>query len=164
MDNIKIIGFKGNITSLDDTLEFINNIKKENPNSVIQLIDASCIGGLRHINHAIYHSYLAFERGENLAKDLSVEIVLRASGQRQISKAFKILGLKEGQIDICAIFIDCNNEIIDSFNDIFIREDSVLTTNSLKLQEVYNISNKEIEYMDIEDILIDKSTKLIVDY
>lgn len=164
MDNVQIIGFKGEITSLDNTLDFINKIKEENPNSVIQLIDASCVGGLRHINHAISHSYLAFERNENLAKDLSVEIVLRASGQRQISKAFKILGLKEGKIDICAIFIDCDNDIIDAFNDIFIRDDTVLTSDTLKLQEIYNISDKEIEYMDIEDILIDRSTKLIVDY
>ena len=162
--DIKIIGFEGYINSLNDFLNEVNAFKSKYPESTLQFVDASSIGGINHINHAVNQALIAFERNENLANDLSVEIVLRASAQRQISKAFNMLGLKEGESQICAIFINCPNEIINCFSNKFTLNNNVLQVNTLKLQNLYNISDKELMYMDIEDILIDRVTKLIVDY
>ena len=100
MDNLKILGFKANINSVNDTLKEIDSIKKDG--EIIQLLNADAIASKNHIIHGVNQAYLAFERGENLAKDISVEIVLRCSAQRQISKAFKVLGLKEGEMNLCA--------------------------------------------------------------
>ena len=38
---------------------------------------------------------------------------VRASAQRQISKALNILGIKEGQVNICAVAVNCNENIMD---------------------------------------------------
>ena len=103
MDNLKILGFRANIDSVSDTLNVIDSIKKDD--EIIQLLNADAIAGENHIIHGVNQAFLAFERGENLAKDISVEIALRCSAQRQISKAFKILGLKEGEMNLCAILI-----------------------------------------------------------
>ena len=93
---IKVLGFKGNIDSVSKTLDKINSLKNSD-DEIIQLLNADAIAGLRHVEHGVNQAFLAFRRHENLANDLSVEICLRCSAQRQNSKAFEILGLKEGK-------------------------------------------------------------------
>lgn len=164
MNNIKVLGFKGEIYSTQDTLDMINNIKKECPDCIIQLLDADYIAGKKHIIHAVNQSFLAFNRKENLANDLSVEICLRASAQRQISKAFNILGIKKGKINLCIVLVSCPDNFVDQLSDIFKRDDNVLSPVNSILMEAYDIHEKEIENRCIEDIIIDRITKLAVDY
>ena len=95
---------------------------------------------------------------------LSVEICLRCSAQRQISKAFEILGLKEGKMNLCAILINCSDESVDELSLMFDRDDNVLIADELKLMKIYDIDKNELANMHIDDIIIDKITKLIVDY
>ena len=97
-----------------------------------------------------------------MANDLSVEIVLRCSAQRQISKAFKILGLKEGNMGLCAILINSKDHTHE-LSSIFTRDDDVLIPNEEKLVEIYKISDDELQNMSIEEIIIDRITKLTVD-
>lgn len=164
LENVKILGYEADIKSIGETLDKINSLKeKNNDKGLIQLMDAKAIAGKKHLEHGIIHAIKSFERGENLAKDLGIEILLRTSGQRQISKAFNILGLKEEKMDIAIVMIDCLNETVDSLNDMFERNDSVLESDESILKEIYNIEEKELKNIHIEDVLIDKTTKLIVD-
>ena len=148
---IKVLGFKGNIDSVSKTLDKINSLKNSD-DEIIQLLNADAIAGLRHVEH------------ENLANDLSVEICLRCSAQRQISKAFEILGLKEGKMNLCAILINCSDESVDELSLMFDRDNNVLIADELKLMKIYDIDKNELANMHIDDIIIDKITKLIVDY
>ena len=161
MDNIQILGFKGVIDSVGDTLDRINSIKKDG--EIIQLLDADSIASTNHIIHGVNQAFLAFERGENLAKDISVEIVLRCSAQRQISKAFNMMGLKEGQMNLCAVMIDCD-DYSSELCEMFERDDGVLEGDDLKLMEIYKISDCETDNMSVEEVIIDRITKLAVDY
>ena len=161
--DIKILGFGGNIDSVNQTLAKINSLKN-NDDEIIQLLNADAIAGLMHVKHGVNQAYLAFSRAENLAKDLSVEVCLRCSAQRQISRAFEILGLKEGKMNLCAILINCSNEIVDELSLMFDRDDDVLIADESKLIEIYDINDDELTDTDIEDIIIDKITKLTVDY
>lgn len=159
--NLKIIGLKGEISSVSDTLNQINSFKKDD--EIIQLLNADAVAGRRHIEHGVNQAFLAFKRGENLANDLSVEICLRCSAQRQISKAFDLLGLKEGPMNLCAILIDCG-DYTDELSNLFSIDDDVLLPEVLKLKDTYSIGDDELEIMDVEDILIDRISKLIADY
>lgn len=161
MENIKIMGFTSKIDSVGDTLEQIDSIKKDG--EIIQLLNADSIVSPNHITHGVNQAFLAFERGENLAKDISVEIVLRCSAQRQISKAFNLLGLKEGQMNLCAVLINCDDHE-DELSEFFTRDDSVLKADDDKLMDIYKISDGELENMSLEEIIIDRITKLTVDY
>lgn len=160
MDNIQILGFRANIDSVGDVLNQINSIKGDD--EIIQLLDADSVVSKDHIIHGVNQAFLAFERGENLANDLSVEIVLRCSAQRQISKAFKILGLKEGNMNLCAILIN-SKDYSSELSSIFTRDDDVLHPDYEKLVEIYNISEGELHNMSVEEIIIDRITKLTVD-
>lgn len=161
MDNVRILGFKAKIESVGETLSQIDDIKKEG--EIIQLLNADSIVSRNHIIHGVNQAFLAFERGENLAKDISVEIALRCSAQRQISKAFKILGLKEGEMNLCAVLIN-SEDYTDELSELFELDESVLVPDDENLMKVYKITSDEIETMSIEDVIIDRITKLTVDY
>ncbi|WP_224425881.1 KEOPS complex subunit Cgi121 [Methanobrevibacter sp. TMH8] len=163
-DNIEIVGFKGNIDSIPDILKKVDSIKSNCCDGcIIQLIDSKAIAGEKHLLHGIIHGILAFKRNENLAKDLGIEICVRISAQRQISKALEILGLKEGEMEIVAILINCPDYFINELSNIFNRDDSVFTPDSSILKNIYNISDEELDVMEIENILIDKTSELIVE-
>lgn len=160
MDDIQILGFRANIDSVGDVLGKINSIKDDG--EIIQLLNADSVVSKNHIIHGVNQAFLAFERGENLANDLSVEIVLRCSAQRQISKAFKILGLREGDMNLCAVLIDSKDYTKD-LSLLFARDDDVLIPNEDKLIEMYKISDEELQNMSVEEIIVDRITKLTVD-
>ena len=158
--DLQILGFKGEIDSVGDTLNRINSIKKDS--QIIQLLNADAIAGIRHVKHGVNQAFLAFERGENLANDLSVEICLRCSAQRQISKAFDLLGLKEGPMNLCVILIDCD-DYTDELSRLFTLDENVLTPDEDKLKEIYSVDEDELKILDIEDIIIDRISRLTVD-
>lgn len=159
MNNVMILGFKASIDSVEETLDLIDTIKQDG--EIIQLLNADSIASTNHVLHGVNQAFLAFDRDENLAKDISVEIVLRCSAQRQISKAFKILGLREGEMNLCAVLINCRDytEILSS---LFTLDDDVLIADDEKLVETYNITNQELENLSVEEIIIDRITKLTV--
>ncbi len=161
MENIKILGFKGNINSIEETIKEIDSFKKDG--EIIQLFNADAVVSKNHIIHGVNQAFLAFERGENIANDINVEIALRCSAQRQISKAFEILGLHEGEMNLCAVLIDCD-DYSKELGLLFDADDSVFNADEDNLKNIYNISDDQLDNMSIEDILIDRTTKLIVDY
>lgn len=161
MDNIQILGFKGTINSIGETLDYIDSIKEDG--EIIQLLNADSIVSKNHIIHGVNQALLAFDRGENLANDLSVEIALRCSAQRQISKAFNILGLKEGEMNLCVILINSKDHF-EELSKIFTPDDSVFDLDESDLIKIYKISDDEIINMSLEDIIIDRIAKLTVNY
>lgn len=161
MDNIQILGFKGTINSIGETLDYIDSIKEDG--EIIQLLNADSIVSKNHIIHGVNQALLAFDRGENLANDLSVEIALRCSAQRQISKAFTILGLKEGEMNLCVILINSKDHF-EELSKIFTPDDSVFDLDESNLIKIYKISDDEIINMSLEDIIIDRIAKLTVNY
>lgn len=161
MDNLKILGFKARIDSVNETLDLIDSIKDDG--EIIQLLNADSIAGVNHIAHGVNQAFLAFSRGENLAKDISVEIVLRCSAQRQISKAFKILGLKEGEMNLCAVLVNCD-DYTDELSSVFTLDNDVLLADEERLMGIYGIECDEVKNISVEDLIIDRITKLTVDY
>ena len=164
LDNVEILGFTGNIESIPKTLEQVDNIRNSCCDvGIIQLMNADAIAGKEHLMHGTIHAINAFKRGENLAKDLGIEILIRTSAQRQISKAFDILGLKEGEMNIAVVLIDCPDYFVDELSSYFVRNDAVLEADESILKDLYKIPEKELKNMHISDVLIDKTSKLIVD-
>ena len=66
-------------------------------------------------------------------------------------------------MNLCIVLIDCD-DYSSELSSFFTRDDSVLNPDVEKLREIYSLDDDELKIMDIEDILIDRITKLIVDY
>jgi KEOPS complex subunit Cgi121 len=160
-NDIQIMGFKANISDLDEFMTKIDVIGQE---CTIQLLNANGIAGKVHIIHATKHAIIAFERNENIAKDLGLEICVRASGQRQISKALDILGIKEGLMKICAVAVGCNKIVLAELENIIGKKDNtILKPDYETLKELYKISDLELETLgSISNIMIEKTTSIIL--
>ena len=161
LNNIKIHDFSGDIVSVGETINQVNSFKKDG--EIIQFLNADGIVSHKHIVHGVNQAFNAFSRGENLANDIGVEILLRCSAQRQISKAFEILGLKKGYMNLCAVLINCSDDYLDELLSMFSRCDK-FSVNEDYLFENYNIDVDCLSNFTIEELIIDKITKLTVDY
>ena len=142
LDNVEILGFTGEIESIPKTLKQVEDIRNSCCDvGIIQLMNADAIAGKEHLQQGVIHAINAFKRGENLA----------------------ILGLKEGNMNIAVVLIDCPDYFIDELSDMFVRNDAVLEADESILLNLYDIPEKELKKMHITDILIDKTTRLLVD-
>ncbi len=160
--NIEIGGFESTII---DSKRIIRDLNKFNNNCIVQLMDANGIAGKEHVIHAIIHAIKSFNRNENISKDLGLEVCVRTSGQRQISKAIKMIGISNGKINVCTVAINCENNIMEVLENVLgERNDKVLEANDDKLKEIYNISDIESETAgNLTKLLMEKTALLILE-
>jgi len=104
---LKIIGAKGKITDVDSFLKIVNSFAKNN-NIIIQVFDADLIFGEKHLISAIEHAKRAIDRKTNTTNSLEMEILLYASGERQLKLAIPKMGVKKGKANIAFVFIKEN--------------------------------------------------------
>jgi len=61
----------------------------------VQVFDACRIAGPDCIKLAFFHADMAFKEDRNLVRDRMLEVLLRASGSRQVADAVKRVGVKD---------------------------------------------------------------------
>jgi len=83
----------------------ILNLSKEYK-IVIQVIDADIVYGKNHLISASEHAVRAFGQKKNSTNSLAMEILLYASGERQIQRAIQKVGIKKGNVNIALVFAD----------------------------------------------------------
>ncbi len=160
--NIQVAGYKSNINNFK---QLMYDISKFNPECTIQLMNAEGIAGKKHVIHATIHAIKSFSRKENISNDLGLEICVRTSGQRQISQALKMLGIKNGDLKVCAVAVDCEENIMEKLQEVLgERKDKVLEADDDKLKKLYGISSVEIETAgSISKILMERTSLLIIE-
>lgn len=68
----------------------------------VQAFDARYLVGRRHLERAVELADRAFDRGENVARERSVEILLYAAGRRQIDDALE-MGVRERRTPVAVV-------------------------------------------------------------
>lgn len=63
----------------------------------IQVVDARYVAGREHLEFALAQAEKAFEQGSNISKDPMIELLVRASAQRQIKKALELFGVNNSR-------------------------------------------------------------------
>ena len=149
--NMKIQGSSGDISSVNDFMIDVNNFA-ETHELIIQLLDADMIFGREHIISAFEHAQRSIHRDEASTHSIQMELLLYASGERQIKHAIKKMGVKKGKTAFVAIFLFTDEKkqsienIISMFNQKFqieVNESAILPIES-KLFD-YGISKQAIE-------------------
>ncbi len=64
----------------------------------IQVLNSKYVAGREHIEFSLNQANKAFEIGENISNDLMVELMVRASANRQIKRAFELFGLPSREV------------------------------------------------------------------
>jgi len=70
----------------------------------VQFVDARVVFGTEHVASAAEHAIRAFKRGRNVCREMRAEFMLYMSGQRQISTAIRIAGLRR-DTESCAMVV-----------------------------------------------------------
>ncbi|KYK22808.1 hypothetical protein AYK21_03530 [Thermoplasmatales archaeon SG8-52-2] len=147
---IKIIGAKGNIKDIDVFLKRVEDFSNKN-NITIQSFNADLIFGKDHIISAVEHAKRSIERKTNTTNSLEKEILLYASGDRQLKLAIPKMGVKEGRANIAFVLLNNENtEISNKITNDFLNslnlngDDKVLEGNRDTLRK-FGINDKEID-------------------
>ena len=128
-------------------------MKKEIGPHVFQLINADHIAGWEHLYFAALNALKAFQDTRNIAERLDIEILLYASCQDQINKAFTLIGLTPQTSRTALLTLTESEEaataaIRRATPLLGVPDDSVLEVNEEKfekIKELFFISEEELE-------------------
>lgn len=92
--------------SVEDVDAFVERLAAvgEDHGVAVQAVDARLVTGRAHLRAAVDHAVRAVERGENVARDPAVELLLYVAGRRQISQALAV-GVDAGETP-AAVVVD----------------------------------------------------------
>ncbi|CAG0957326.1 hypothetical protein METP3_00611 [Methanosarcinales archaeon] len=138
------------IEDIEIFLMKIKEIRKEK-DIVILALDADKLAGKDHLMFAIEKAINSFKTGRNIANDIGKEIMLYASGTRQINRAMKI-GVHSGKNNI--VLVGIGEEIDLSVFDEITPKD-VLQYEGAKnrvLMDIFNITEEEIKAVGVDKI------------
>jgi len=131
----------------------------------VQALDADKVVSERHLIFATQKAMLAFAEDRNIAKDLGVEILRYASGERQIERAFSI-GLSGSTQRIALVIIkpdgqeaDDIPEEISALIDVddrgcYFREDIIRAAFDISDEEVRAAGRERIGDLVIERVAL----------
>ena len=144
---MKVVGAKGNIQDVDSFLKQIISFTKKH-NFVIQVFNADLIYGKNHLISATEHAFRAMKQKTNTTNSLAMEILLYASGERQLKLAIPKMGIKKGNNNIAFVFTNSNisdrivNDVLKQLD--LERDDKVLEGDVNTLKN-FGLNKKEIE-------------------
>ncbi|RDI71841.1 KEOPS complex subunit Cgi121 [Halopelagius longus] len=92
------------VASVADVGEFVATVGdiSEETETTVQAFDARYVVSEAHLRRAVELADRSFERGENVARDRAVEILLYAAGRRQIDDALA-MGVSPGETPVVVL-------------------------------------------------------------
>jgi len=118
---MKIVSAQGTIQDIDSFLQQVLSFSQENK-IVIQAFNADVIYGKNHLASAVEHAVRAMKRKTNTTNSLGMEILLYASGERQLKLAIPKMGVKKGSASIAFVFASSIKGKIGKMTDRLIDE------------------------------------------
>ena len=135
--------------------QLIKEIKDIAPQSTIQIMNGERIIGYDHVLFAVLNALSAKRNQRNICDDLSLEILVYASAQRQITNAVEILGVKEDTQQLVLVAISEDKRELDRLRERISQikglksDDSFLESQNPeridRLKETFKITNSEFE-------------------
>lgn len=104
---MRLVEGLANIEDVDAFVTRLGEIEIEY-DTTVQAFDARYVVDRTHLERALALADRAIERGENIARERSVEILLYAAGRRQIDQALE-LGVSEGETAV-VVLVDGGDE------------------------------------------------------
>ncbi|WP_227375092.1 KEOPS complex subunit Cgi121 [Haladaptatus halobius] len=146
---MKLVEGRASIADLNSFLARLGTIGEEF-HCAVQAFDARYVAGREHLESAVEHANRAFDRGENVARDPAVEILLYAAGRRQINQALK-MGVSEGEQPVVVV-IDGKQgrkdereaQAAGEVSDLLERDETLGQPGCERVFEFFDISEREL--------------------
>jgi len=103
VNNIRLLFGKPVIQDRNQFLAALRELQARS-GCIVQALDADKVVSEQHVRFATKKALLAFSEGRNVAKDLGMEILRYASGERQIERALS-MGISEATERIALVIV-----------------------------------------------------------
>lgn len=162
------------VTTVDDLDRFLAavDVVAADHDVTIQAVDARYVVDRRHLERAVELADRAFDRGENVARERGVEILLYAAGRRQIDDALE-MGVSEGCLPVAVVVTgddpdgeaaaaDALSERLDLDTDPAATLDS---TDPDRVREFFDVTAAELDAVDgdLSDLIAERVALLDVE-
>jgi KEOPS complex subunit Cgi121 len=113
--------------------------------AAVQAFDADYVADRAHLDAVVERANRAFERGENVASERAVEILLYAAGRRQIRRALE-MGVDEGEQTVVVI-VDGGDEgaAAEAVESVLAETRPTLGGDEATLREFFDVGDAELE-------------------
>ncbi|MFH1013914.1 MAG: KEOPS complex subunit Cgi121 [Thermoplasmatota archaeon] len=146
---ILIAGGSCTIEHVDSFMDAVHHFAEKNQ-MIIQLFDAEKIYGKPHLLSAVHHALRSEKEKRMTTNSIEMELLLYASGERQLKLAIPKMGVKNGCNDVAVVFLIRSDVLADEmvlvhtfFSSLDIdRDDDVLEGNENTLR-LFGISDGE---------------------
>ncbi len=140
--------------------------------ATVQAFDGRYVVSRRHLERAVELADRAIDRGEAIARDRGVEILLYAAGRRQITDALE-LGVSAGSNRV-VVLVDTDDDAAEVESDIAdaVRSrvvDTVEPTlgeyDAERVREYFDIGEQELDVVggDLEALVLERVALLVVE-
>jgi len=133
------------VASVDDVDAFVAELGAvgDEHGAAVQAFDADYVADREHLASAVAHANRAFERGENVASERAVEILLYAAGRRQIRRALA-MGVDAGDSEVVVV-VDGGDEegAADAVSELLAAERPTLGGDEATLRAFFDVSEAE---------------------
>lgn len=158
---MEVFGAEGEIKDIEKFLEEIQSFSEKN-DLIIQVFNADMVYGKLHLLSAAEHAIRAEKNDSMSSNSLSMEILLYASGERQLKNAIPKMGANKGKSKIAFVLIS-GKENFDSFKNLLEllglnRNDKVLEGNKNILKK-FGFSDLQIQTVSKDkygDLILEK--------
>jgi KEOPS complex subunit Cgi121 len=163
---VKLVERTVSVDDVDDFVDQLDDVSTDT-GATVQAFDARYVASERHLERAVELADRAIERGENVARDRAVEILLYAAGRRQITEALE-LGVSPGENRI-VVLVDGGDEtaaaeavrtrVLDSGEGTFGEVDPE------RVREYFGITESELGVVDgdLESLVLERVALLVVE-
>jgi KEOPS complex subunit Cgi121 len=154
MREFDLAGATGNI---EDTGAFIENVQADLGKEALCL-DADMVCGREHIESAVMHAERAFNYGTNASDSFAMEVMLYASGERQLSKAMTKMDVKKGVVNVAIVSFEgkVTETMISKWG---LRADPQVTSFSFVKASHFGIGQKEADSVPpekLQDLVLER--------
>ena len=157
---------EGNGRGVFDSVEaFVTALHdvSETTGSTIQAFDGRYVAGRDHLRSALEHARRALDRGENVADEPAVEILLYAAGRRQIDRAME-MGVGTGDQPVIVLVDGGDAETAADMVESQLAPGPVEPDPDM-IREFFEITDAELEVTeaDLEDLVRERVALLDVE-
>jgi len=152
---VRVVEGVADVDDVEAFVETLGDVGDAN-DCTVQAFDARYVAGRDHLTSALAHADRAFERGENVARERAVEVLLYAAGRRQIRRALT-MGIETGETPT-AVLVAADPGLDDSDGAEAATANAVAerlkpgggfdTRNETRLRDFFEISDAELAATD----------------
>jgi KEOPS complex subunit Cgi121 len=161
---MEVVEGEATVADVDAFVEEVAAIGEEH-GSTVQAFDARYVVGREHLERAVTLAERARERGEAIADDRAVEILLYAAGRRQITDALGV-GVSEGECPVVAVVVGGDEEgAAAALRDLLGPADTLGAYDPGRVRAFFDITDEELAATesDLADVVLERVALLTVE-